>query len=166
MVCQSQNSMTHRSASTVTLSLGLPVLPNPSPHQKKELRRIKSVQLGIAVTSTQNTDLHICVTFSWGLTMQDVCLFVATQFSKSFKFLRILNLSMQYSLSLNAIESKISYFSCVVQGYFKKIQWIKVVADIQLNNRTIILNKNLNIYPVYFIFLGVRNNQVTVYRCL
>lgn len=89
-----------------------------------------AVQLGRAVTSTQNADLHIYVTFSWGLTTQVVCLFVATQFSKSFKFLRVLNLSMQYSLSSNAMESKISCFSCVVQGYLKKIQWIKVVADI------------------------------------
>lgn len=94
---------------------------------------MKLVPLGIAVTSTENTNLHIYVTFSWGLTTQVVCLFIcfeATQFSKSFKFLRIFNLSVRYSLSSNATESKISYFPCVVQGYLKIIQWIKVVADI------------------------------------
>lgn len=61
---------------------------------------MKLVPLGIAVTSTENTNLHIYGTFSWGLTTQVVRLFicfVATVFQvfqifKDFEFISVVQL--------------------------------------------------------------------------
>lgn len=135
-------------------------LPGPSsPLGGKSFRRINSISLGIALTSSQNNNSHI-YNIHQGFDQTDFFFFVATQFSESLKFLRCFNLLMQYSLSYNTIESKILYFPCVVLGYLKND-----LVDLSCG-RTIIFNKNLNIQLIYFLFLGVRNNQVPVYRYL
>ena len=66
-------SVSHCSGSIIILSLRL-VLPAQSfLLRRKIIRKINSVLLDMASTSTQNTNIYIYVTFIWGLTTQFVC---------------------------------------------------------------------------------------------